>query len=184
MSAFSKTMKIKEEDIPDQLYPMLDGRVFHLTPYERYEQIKQSGFISANQDGKLGFNFSEKSFGRHKGWVCLFDFRTDLKKIAEDPAYRWGFYFHNEDRFGNRLSFMFLDHAYYDRLISWKAAKGEREYLQLIPHAECWYPGDIPLDAIIDVIHIHIVRKPLTGHAKIVSDAWKLREKKRKSEST
>ena len=56
--------------------------------------------------------------------------------------------------------------------------------MQLIPYAECWYPGDIPLDAIIDVAQIHIVRKPLTGHAKVVRDAWKLIEKKRKSENT
>src|SRR5438552_557441 len=127
MNPFSKRLKIKEEDIPDQLYPMLDGRVFHVTPYKKYEKIQQTGFISANQDGKLGCNFSEKNFGKHKGWVCLFDFRTQLKKIAKDPAYRWGFYFHNEDRLGNTLSFLFLDPTYYDRLISWEAAKDERE---------------------------------------------------------
>ena len=184
MNALPKRMKIREEDIPDRLYPMLDGKVFHITPYKRYGQIKQSGFISANQDGKLGLNFSEKSFGRHEGWVCLFDFRTKLKKIAEDPLHRWEFYFRNEDRFGNRLSFLFLDSACYDRLISWEAAKEENEYVQLIPYAECWYPGDIPLDAIIDVAQIHIVRKPLTGHAKVVRDVWKLIEKKRKSENT
>jgi hypothetical protein len=182
MNGFSKRLRIKEEDIPDRLYPLLDGRVFHVTPYKRYEQIKQTGFIDANQDGKLGYNFSEKSFGRYNGWVCLFDFRTELKKIAEDSAYRWGFYFHNEDRFGNRLSFLFLDPTCYHKLISWEAANEEREYMQLIPYAECWYPGNVPLDAISDVTHIHIMRKPVTGHAKAVRDAWKLIDKKNKSE--
>jgi hypothetical protein len=177
MGRASKTIKVKEEDIPDQLYAMLDGRVFHITPYKRYAQIKKTGFIIANHDGKLGFNFSEKSFGRHNGWVCLFDFRTEVEKIAGDPFCRWGFFFRNQERFGNKLSFLFLDTACHERLIRWDAATKEQEYTQRIPHAECWYPGSVPLDAIVDLIHIQIIRRPLTGPAKVVMETWKLRKK-------
>lgn len=181
MLSTEKQIKIKEQDIPNCLYSMLNGCVFHITPYERFEEIKASGSIQANRDGKLGLNFSKKSFGRHRGWVCLFDFRKELERIAKDSFYKWGFFFHNEDRFGNKLSFLFIDPIYHDKLITWQEAKDEKEYTQLIPYAECWYPGDVSFNMIYNVTHVDIIRKPLTGHVKAVREAWRMIKKQREN---
>lgn len=63
--------------------PLLKGKIFHVTSQHSAKQILKTGFIKSNKDGSLGYNFSENSFGRKKGYVCLFDFRTASDDIIK-----------------------------------------------------------------------------------------------------
>src|SRR3989337_4365420 len=66
------------EDIgfKDKLLGLLRDKVFHVTTAKAFENIQKDVFIYGNQDAKYPLNpTSLNSFGRCRGWVCLFDLR-------------------------------------------------------------------------------------------------------------
>jgi hypothetical protein len=86
-------LELHEDDLCEQLLPLLRGRVFHVTSTDRLKAIERSRFIKANGDGSLGNTYPQSavSLGRRNGWVCLFDLREKT-----ESAIAWGldcFYF-------------------------------------------------------------------------------------------
>ncbi len=69
----------------EQLLGLLRDKVFHVTTAKAFENIQKDGFIYGNQDAKYPLNEgSLKSFGRCRGWVCLFDLRGKSDKEIEN----------------------------------------------------------------------------------------------------
>ena len=74
------------------LLVQLREKVFHLTTAEAYKKIKQDGFVFNNKDGRYPINTgSSKSFGRSRGWVCLFDLRGRSEEEIEEALFRYPF---------------------------------------------------------------------------------------------
>ena len=157
----------RRRELPDHelravLLPELVGQVFHVTRYAAYEHIVQSGFIHSNSDGSFGEPFpgSRNSYGRAKGYVCLFDF---CDKTPE--AISWALdccNFLEANHLGDRIAILLMAAELFDSLIpaSSAFASGGQDKLW-VPEVECWYPGSIPLHFIAEVLDVSVVRTPV-----------------------
>jgi hypothetical protein len=177
----------------DQLLGLLRETVFHVTTAKAYKRILKDGFIFGNQDDKYLINTgSLKSFGRYRGWVCLFDLRGKSDKEIEDGLMCYCFlgpswfkeYFQNYTE--SRLVYLLMSRACYDHLMpnregrkSWGDGSG---YTQYIPNIECWFPGKLSVGLIAKALCVRIrnsVRKDspsLYAHHKLA-----LKEKRLKT---
>lgn len=70
----TQSIEFIDTEYKDQLLGLLRDKVFHVTTAKAFESIRKDGFIYGNQDAKYPLNESSlNSFGRYRGWVCLFD---------------------------------------------------------------------------------------------------------------
>ena len=149
------------EELYEKLLPILNNNIFHVTSYERFEKIEKEGYIKSNKNGELGFTYpqSENSYGRKRGYICLFDLRNKTKEEIENGLDC--FYFLDIYAFGNKQVYLILMEEYYTQLIDTEQAKADIGYTEMwIPNMECWYPEDLPLDNIKEVIIVNIQRDP------------------------
>lgn len=146
-------------ELREKLLPILKEQVFHVTSYERFEKIEEEGCIKSNADGKLGYTYSQNSYGRKRGYICLFDLRH---KTGEEIQHGLdSLYFLDIHELGNKQAHLILKDEYYDKLIHTDQAKAEIGFKELwIPYVECWYPEDLPLSNIKEVIIVNIPRDP------------------------
>jgi len=147
-------------ELEEKLLPLLRDRVFHVTPAKGCADICKQGLLKNNQAGKFGFTFGQsvKSYGRLNGCVCLFDLRDiSDKKVGESLE---KYYFLNPSFCNDNPFFLLVSEGLYPKLISWKKAWVEKAYEKmLIPYVECWFPGDIPIDGVAEVLEVKVQRK-------------------------
>ena len=158
----SRSLVLDYESLRGQLLPELLGRVFHVTSQSRYEEILGCGMVRNNADGSLGNTYPQSaiSLGRKRGYVCLFD----LRSLSEDQLQSAldCFFFLSPYPLGDDLAFLFLRHEVHGDLTLWDHIRSEVPVGEFrIPHAECWYPSDLPLSAVQDVLLVHVRRKPI-----------------------
>lgn len=156
-----------DTEYSDQLLGLLRENVFHVTTAKAYRKILKDEFIFGNQDDKYTINpGSLKSFGRYRGWVCLFDLRGKNDNEIDDALI--GYYFLGpswlKEYFQNftemRLVYLLMSKAYYEYLVpnregrkSWDDGSG---FTQYIPDVECWFPGKMPIGLIEKAISVRI----------------------------
>lgn len=151
-----KTFTFKRSEIPECLVDIISGKVFHLTPYNNYHSICKSENIETNVEKKYECHFSDNSYGRNTGKVCLFDFRDHIEMIFDD---RWQFVFDLENC-ENKYTMFFLKEHCYDSLETYSDyLKLNSEYKQIIPFIESWYTGPISINDIDEIIHIKVLKK-------------------------
>jgi len=156
---------------PDIHLDYLKGQVFHVTTQVAYDAILKSGKIWNNRDKKFKLNTSsQESFGRHMGYVCLFDLRNMCPDVIE-PVSRYGSYnflrplwfkqLRNDCNNWN-LAYLILNPLYYDQLIPYEKI---HEYPQergmcrmAIPKIEAWIKDCVPLTLIVKIILVTINR--------------------------
>lgn len=147
----------------NELLGHLRETVFHVTTIQAYESIQREGFfIYSNNKGEYSINTgSQLSFGRHRGWVCLFDLREKSDKEIEDTLFcynflrpRW-FAKHWADYSEWTLVYLLLSSKCYGHIVT-KPLNDGTVYTQYIPKSECWYPEDLPLNCIQKVIQVNI----------------------------
>lgn len=157
-----------EEVEKDFIPKVLNGNVFHVTNEIGFNGIIKDNYIKNNQDKKFKYIYgqSEGSFGRVRGYVCLFDLRNKVnifEKIGEDG---YGLLI----QYLNPKSFIFcLKKIEYPSLIEWTEAKIAKEnYTKKyvngdyktpvdwynVADFECWYPKDIHLNQIEKIIEL------------------------------
>ena len=79
------------------------------------------------------------------------------------------FYFLGPHQLGNKVVYLILSHNSHSILISNKTAALETGYREMmIPRVECWYPGDLPVESITEVIKVSIRRRPKRDLVKIL----------------
>ena len=71
-----------DNELREKLLPVLKDEIFHVTSYSRFEKIEEAGFIKSNVNGELGYTYtqSENSYGRKRGYICLFDLRRKTEE--------------------------------------------------------------------------------------------------------
>ena len=161
------------------------GSIFHLTRQSSLSQILKDGHIAHNQDARFGLNTSsQNSFGRNRGYVCLFDFQNITEEILEDIIRRYYVYSPSwfEEIVGEnkvwKLAYLFVDPKIYDRIIPNEAASSliltNEPNRFFIPHAECWYDGNLPLRYIKKIIKVNVIL-PLTERDRLFLAMGRLR---------
>lgn len=162
-------MIIENKSIDDRkvLLDCLKNHVFHVTTSDAFKNIQETGEISNNWSGELPINTSsQNSYGRLKGYVCLFDLRNRTEEVIQhtlDCYYFLGptwFMKHGRRFLYWNLVYLFLKEEYHDRLISnskvfehWRKTE---VYLQAIPDTEVWIEERIPLSWIKKVLVVKI----------------------------
>lgn len=145
-------------DVVQVLFPLLRGRVFHVTTEEKFNDICRSGLISSKEQTQfvLTPGQTETTYGRKRGWVSLYDLSyTEHTDIKEALIRYW---FFRTLRAGRTDVYLMIAQSAWPSLVSWKRASsdaGKQEFF--IPFVEAWYPGDIPLDLISEslVVSVH-----------------------------
>ena len=165
-----ETESIDFEDVEykDQLLWLLRDKVFHVTTAKAFENIQKDGFIYGNQDAKYPLNpTSLNSFGRCRGWVCLFDLRGKSDEEIDNVLSRFYNFLRpkwfvklNESEYYNesRLVYLCLSQAYYNELVPNREASQNDKRSQFIPEVECWYRGNIPIGYIEKSLCVRIRR--------------------------
>ena len=152
-----------DNELREKLLPVLKDEIFHVTSYSRFEKIEEARFIKSNVNGELGYTYpqSENSYGRKRGYICLFDLR---RKTEEEIQHGLDcFYFLGIRELSNKQVHLILKDEYYAKLIYTEQAKAEIGFKEMwIPYVECWYPEDLPLSNIKEMIIVNIQRDPKT----------------------
>ena len=157
-----------DTEYADQLLGLLRENVFHITTAKAYRRILKDGFIFGNQDGKYPINTgSLKSFGRYRGWVCLFDLRGKSDKEIDEGLMVYYFlkpswfneYFQQYTE--SRLVYLLLSPDAYDYLMpNHEGGKlltpDGSAYTQYIPNVECWFPGKLPVALVAKALCVRI----------------------------
>ena len=146
----------------NELLEHLRENIFHVTTIQAYESIQRDGFIYSNKKDEYSINAgSQLSFGRHRGWVCLFDLREKSDKEIEETLAcynflrpRW-FVKHWADYSEWKLAYLLLSPQCYGYIVT-KPSNDGTGYTQYIPQSECWYPEDLPFNCIQTVIQVNI----------------------------
>ena len=145
-------------DVVQVLFPLLFGRVFHVTTEEKFNDICRSGWIYSKEQTQfvLTPGQSETTYGRKQGWVSLYDLSyTEHTDIKEALIRYW---FFRTLRAGRTDVYLMIAKSAWSSLVSWKRASrdvGGQEFF--VPFVEAWYPGDIPLQLVNEslVVSVH-----------------------------
>jgi hypothetical protein len=145
-------------ELEEIVFPLLRGRVFHVTTKDTFHELIGNGGIRSNQQGLFAFALGQpgNSYGRKRGWVSLFDLRTG--EDADVKQALIGYFFLKVFRSESTRAVLFLAESAWPSLISWKRASQEVGGKEVyIPFLEAWYPGDIPVHVISDslVVTVH-----------------------------
>lgn len=160
------TLPVKEiMDFTDTLLDRLRGHVFHVTSLSSFRKIQTDGFIDTNEKSqyKTPFGFPS-SYGRRKGYVCLFDLR---EKSNEDIRFAHDClpFTHPTRQLGPLVAYLLLAESAFTKLISPEMAVkdvGAHRSMAWIPRIECWFPGQITLDFVSSVLSVDFDRETVT----------------------
>lgn len=157
------SLKLIDEDLHESLLPHLKGNIFHLTTQDAYRYILEDGRIKHNRDNEFRLNTSsDNSYGRKRGYVCLFNLKGKDKKIIDDTLSRYYFleptWFkkYHEDRTESKLIYLILNVKYHHIIIDSEEAKESLD--QRVPSTECWIDNHLPIEYIERVVTVEILR--------------------------
>ena len=130
---------------------------WHVTTKDAWREIRKSGAIMPNVDGRFSMRFdtiSERSFGYINKCVSLFDF---LSPSEEQLIRQWG---NVHDVLTDTTKTMILLALRWQSLHSmivpnsqcWNPESGSAA-AGCIPFCEVWYPGEIPI-SVIEVTYL------------------------------
>lgn len=168
----------KDSDLRACVLPLLRGRVFHVTELQAFDSIRTTGSIKNNRDGQFSATHGQwaNSYGRKRGWVCLFDLRN-VTDVEVDEALQKYFFlkpFFDE----NEHVYLFISESVWPYLISWERAAREEAWKELfIPDVEVWYPGDIPISLVSDVLAVTVQTRTNPLAARLIEASRKARKR-------
>jgi hypothetical protein len=158
-------------DMCDEILAALRETVFHVTRESSLIGIRRSGYIDTNPTGQYATPFGfPSSYGRRKGYVCLFDLRG---KTDEDILFGHDcLSFTHPVALGDRVAYLILSSGAHDELIPEHDAIldiGEHCSRDWVPRIECWYPGPLSVSHISAILHADFRRRTL-GREQIANN--------------
>jgi hypothetical protein len=131
----------------------LVGNIFHITSKERLLSIQSAGFLKAITGNDTFGSQSKSCYGRQKGWICLFDFRSATDEQIEDSCHccLWDLL---ADKLINPVALIIHQDAYSE--IKFQEEIKPYYLNQIIPglnvpDTECWYPRNLSFEKM-DVV--------------------------------
>ncbi len=154
-----KSLTCEYPKLEEDILPLLKGKVFHVTSLKSFNGIVNDGMIkhNANNDYEFSFGQSRNSYGRRRRCICLFDLRNKSDKLIKDALYRFYFLEHRSIRYCRRGTtiFLILSPKLYPNLIDYTQAQEEEADGEVwIKGVESWYPCNIPLQDIEQIIKV------------------------------
>ncbi len=58
------------------------------------------------------------------------------------------------------MAFLFVAPVAYPRIVTWSDVRSQELAPFRIPQVECWFPNNLPLSHIDEILVVEIVRKP------------------------
>jgi len=185
MRAEVTSTELHYSNLEKELLPLLLGKVFHVTTKDACSAIMAEKTIKNNMKGDYKFRFpqSENSYGRKRGYICLFDLRSATTQQIQDALMK--FYFLNPFRNKSDPYFFIVSSSAWSQLIDTSVAKSEIGFKEMwIPDVECWFPKDLSLDHVDEVIEVKIdhslpkdVARNMEELRVKLSEAWERRKK-------
>jgi len=151
------TITCEKSGLKEKILPLLKEKVFHVTSSEAYQAIVGDGMIKPNKNACFGYTFPQSaiSYGVKREYICLFDLRNKSDDVIEESLMK--FYFLKPFHDQSISVFLILSSRLYENLIYYTQAKEEVGYKEMyIPYVECWYPDNISLKRIDEVIEVTI----------------------------
>lgn len=157
MSVKVTSIKLHYSNLEQELLPLLLGKVFHVTTKDACSDIMAEKIIRNNMNGdyKSHFPQSKNSYGLNRGYVCLFDLRSATTEQIQDALMK--LYFLNPFRNKSDPYFLIVSSSVWSKLIDTSVARSEIGFKEMwIPDVECWYPKDLSLDNVDEIIEVKI----------------------------
>jgi len=162
----------REGETLDDIYSLLEGRVFHVTKLTYCPSILADGEIKPNKNSTLPTTFgsSTNDFFRNRNCVSLFDYRLEPTKEIIDFRQRCR-PFQPAMSCEEGIAILLLKPEVHADLIPWtrwneENALGER----IVPYVEAGYSGPISIDLIDEIIFLTIEEDP-NSHAALLRKA-------------
>jgi hypothetical protein len=152
--------RIESQPLSD-VEAMVEGKVFHVTRRDAWDQIALCGEIRPNTDGSFATPFgSSNSYFRRRGCVSVFDFREPpTEEIRVFRTRCWPFQPAQPGNGG--IAILLLKQSLHDRLIPWTHWKEESAYGEMVvPHVEAGHPGPIPTTEVSEVVFLRRSEDP------------------------
>lgn len=158
---YRKLVRVLETELRQSLLPLVYGRIFHVTRSVNLQSILAEGCVRTNRDGRLQSTFgsSDISYFRQRDCVCLFDLFHSTPLEQEQHLSRcWPF---APARPGCGIAILLLAQHAHGTVITYESAKRDGALKEMIvPHVEAGYPGDMPLEAIEELIEVEVEAVP------------------------
>jgi len=144
------------DELKEKLSPYLNGQLFHITTFENWTKIQKSGHITGrNVNGSLCQQ--RVSYGPTRNYICIFDWKNNLKEIIEQQLIKLHVFAPYADKFDP--VFVIFDDGIEKNIIPNEVAVHETGYRErFVPKVECWHPDNIPLSEIKTVLITEYVR--------------------------
>lgn len=157
MNVVLHKIKCEYGELRHRILPLIVNTVFHVTNKVAFDGIIRDGSIRNNQNNDFYYSFgqSENSYGRKRGYICLFDLRDKSDEVIDEALMRYNFLhpFYSE----KKTYFFQISAAIYPSLIDTSEAKKEIGCSEMwIPNVECWYPSDLSIDYIEKVTQVQV----------------------------
>jgi len=161
-----ETINCPELELESIVLPKLRGSVFHVTNTAGLKGIRKDKMIRNNKDGKFPFTWGQSAhnYGINRGCICLWDLRNITDKQLKNALEECPFL--NPPFAENNPIFLYISERLFPEIISQMEARAERAKSKdakawkeiWVPHAEAWYPGNIPIDSISHGIKVRVKR--------------------------
>jgi hypothetical protein len=159
LNTTAKKIECEDSAIERLFLPLVRGRLFHLTTDESFADICRCGWISSGRQAPIALTPGqlERSYGRKRGWVSLYDLSDPTDVEVKEALIRYWLLKTLRDE--GQLMCLMIAETVRPSLVSWQRAireLGEKEFF--IPFVEAWYPGDLPLRLVTE--SFQLIRRP------------------------
>jgi hypothetical protein len=136
------------EQVMDFVDTNLVGNIFHITSKERLNDIQSDGFLKATARYDTFGSQSKSCYGRKRGWVCLFDFRSVSDEQIENSCQccLW-------ELLTNKLVepvVLIIHEDIHSKVKLQEEIKLDYQNQVIpglyVPDTECWYPGNLSFE--------------------------------------
>lgn len=140
----------------EELLPMLEGRVFHVTREKNWPQIVAAGkLLPEPEEDQYVSTFGSRSYFRQRGCISLFDYRDFRDESCQAHYHKClpTAPLNDEDP----IRILFLSPSHYDLLIPWVRWKIDGiGKANVVPYVEVGLAGEIPLTYFEEVMFVTI----------------------------
>ena len=157
---------VKETELHDRLFPLVEGRVFHVTRRTNLESIFESGGLHPDRKREYPTTFGSayNSYFRNRDCVPVFDLvhPTD-EQIESRLTDCWPFM---PAKPGADIAILILSPDAHGDLVSWIRSREDLVPGEMIvPYVEAGYPTFLPLSLVDEIIEVEVQEVPDSFHA-------------------
>lgn len=152
---------VKETELDDLLFPLVEGRVFHVTRRTNLPSIFKSGGLHPDRERTYPTTFgsSYNSYFRNRNCVSVFDLvhptRDQVESRLKDcrpfaPA-----------KPGADIALLIISPEAHPHLVSWIRSREDLVPGEMVvPYVEAGYPTFLPLRLIDEIIEVEVQEVP------------------------